>query len=520
MSELFETKDSIVLRLSDRWSVFTEFPIIKNEEDAFNFLATYGLAKCKHTVTLSKPLWGRVKWMAMYAEKIAGKLDKTGEAEVSAPQDPDQESFFSTVVEETYNDIVEVMCARLESLRERAGTQKLMDTLLDAAISADVLDRPHVFYQESDMVLVEQGFAMVGYRIDELARELGSTFDITRKSRAHGTATLRQPGQPSDIIIADMLAKVADTKFSIAGLAINKLTPDMARGGFTIIDRTIDKMAAELEALDLMVIRKPAGGLNARLAKDHTLREDRQKKFKELLSRFTLKPNTNTDPIKDLGGNGVDFENSTVRTAYRDDLLKRNKFAFQETPYGFKIHGFETTPIGNDIHPSMVKSVLSMLVNVGFIVVSKTFDELQRAAVEGYTIIDCTSTSLTKRMRDEGFAVWKDVGTGDMGSILQEINLQIVSETEELFIVKEIENDDTLNTSEEQLECRLVEMGLVFDEKTKSSLVATLAERVVIEAIICFSLKQSPDRVFRLNLLSTRTGLGHSAEHYLALVSV
>ena len=69
---------------------------------------------------------------------------------------------------------------------------------------------------------------------------------------------------------------------------------------------------------------------------------------------------------------------------------------------------------------------------------------------------------------------------------------------------------------------QLAKEGFPMVKRTKSSLVLKLAERVVIDAVIRFSLGRRLDEklTMLLRLVANRTGLGHLAEHYLAVVSI
>ena len=77
------------------------------------------------------------------------------------------------------------------------------------------------------------------------------------------------------------------------------------------------------------------------------------------------------------------------------------------------------------------------------------------------------------------------------------------------------------NPTIKTLSSELLNHGFIVVDKTKTSLIAKLAERVVIDAIIRFSIGSQLEKrfihVFRL--VSTRTGLGHGAEYFLAVVS-
>jgi hypothetical protein len=64
---------------------------------------------------------------------------------------------------------------------------------------------------------------------------------------------------------------------------------------------------------------------------------------------------------------------------------------------------------------------------------------------------------------------------------------------------------------------KLVQGGFTVD----MALVAELKERVVIDAIIRFSIGSRLEEkiIHSIKGISTRTGLGHPAEYYLAMVS-
>ncbi|KAM0438529.1 hypothetical protein ACHAPT_001278 [Fusarium lateritium] len=142
-----------------------------------------------------RALWGRVKWTAMYAEGILEEAEKKAntkfghmpnaerQKKVKEPLAGMEEKDFYTIANAVYNTIIEDLCTRLGDLQKRQGGEEVLDKLLDAAISTDILDREHIFYEQSDMRLVQEGFARVESRIDRLKAELEQTFSVRQSEQ-------------------------------------------------------------------------------------------------------------------------------------------------------------------------------------------------------------------------------------------------------------------------------------------------------------------------------------------------
>jgi len=123
-------------------------------------LNSYGLNGSEIAVDQSKPLWGRVKWTAMYAERIIEeviKRENINSDDMSAEEYEQwvqkcfaekKEVDFKTLVGETYERVVGELCAKLGVIQKRGDSEHLLDKLLEAAISADILGRAHVFHRK------------------------------------------------------------------------------------------------------------------------------------------------------------------------------------------------------------------------------------------------------------------------------------------------------------------------------------------------------------------------------------
>ena len=113
-----------------------------------------------------------------------------------------------------------------------------MNKLIEAAFSADILDRPYVFDQESDMELVEHGFAIVESWEDFLEVELTGDFNVV-KSGGQINATLREGRDSTDGII-HLFDAVVRHDLAVVDCRINTLSIDIMEKGFVIADRKID----------------------------------------------------------------------------------------------------------------------------------------------------------------------------------------------------------------------------------------------------------------------------------------
>ena len=254
----------------------TDFFIVLNGSATREVLRSYGLDGSKMAVESGRSLRGRVKWTAMYAERIIDEINKGQPAEIG-PVHPEegfeklkalfatkQESLnFGCLADETYEIVIAELLTKLHQLQKRGDCERLLDKLLEAAFSADILDRPHVLDQESDMELVEHGFAIVESWEDSLEAELTGDFKIV-KSGGQMTATLRSNRDPTDASI-HLLDAVIRRGLAVLNCRINTLSADIMEKGFVIADRRFNRMAAKLEEHGFAVSRQGGDELVVRL---------------------------------------------------------------------------------------------------------------------------------------------------------------------------------------------------------------------------------------------------------------
>lgn len=175
----------------DACNLIADFFLVLNRSAAREILRSYGLDGSEMAVEKGRSLWGRVKWTAMYAERIIDEIKKGQPAEIG-PVHPEedfeklkalfatkQESLnFGHLADDTYEIVIAELLTKLHQLQKRGDCERLLDKLLEAAFSADILDKPHVLDQESDMELVEHGFAIVESWEDSLEAELTGDFKM------------------------------------------------------------------------------------------------------------------------------------------------------------------------------------------------------------------------------------------------------------------------------------------------------------------------------------------------------
>lgn len=215
------------------------FPLAINETDAKNVLRACGLNSPRvrdMAAEYSRSLWGRVKWTAMFAESILKRLENKGvsNSEVISEQALEDLSLRS-LADETYETVIVHLIDKLGIIHKRGGGTELLNKLLEATISADIRDTPHVFYQESDKELVEKGFATLDTNIGQLQGDLMKYFTILSSQANQLSAALTKPCDLEDGIIY-LLTKAMKSQVTIAGCTINRLTPELANKGFTVVD--------------------------------------------------------------------------------------------------------------------------------------------------------------------------------------------------------------------------------------------------------------------------------------------
>lgn len=446
----------------------TSFPLVMSEADARQVLRAYGVetSNLDDAVRHSRPLWGRVKWTAMYAAKIA-KLEKT-EGDIDS----------SKIAQDMYATIVKNLRDRLKRLQTRPGGAEVIDRLLEAAISADVLDRDHVFYQEDDLRLVEEGFAIVQSNIDHLKTELKRTFPIVEKSRNRlmvkatgGSNSGGSHDYVDDEIFDDQMANLL-FKVQQRGLVFancdTMLTPKSLtsfRGGFTMVDCTLHMVAESIEKEGFIIVSISTKKLEAKLPdgvrKNGSVTTYRKEELRKVLKHFNKSYN------KDHGFKSK-FEDagSTVTITYSPDKetkIKRAKHLLKVADFG---------GMGVDKGQSTEMSIS----------ISKDVPDSDKQQPES-----CSESH---------------------GGLEKVVNTQ-----RGLGLI-------VVNKTKAQLKQLLVTRFEVADE-TKPLIVAKLAERVVIDAVIQFSLGQRFDQKImgHVRLACNTSGLGHIAENYLAVVS-
>ena len=219
--------------------IVRDFPIIMDEDNAKVTLRAYGLSSARILDGAAKhgvPLWGRVKWTSMYAEKIAEKLEELGcSASGSISDDSYKKLDLYCLAGETYEDIVEHLIRRLGAIQQRGDGAKLLNKLLEAAISADIRGLPHVFQERRDLELVDHGFALVTTVLEEIWKMMSAYFEPISRDANHLTLALRE-GVSSEEGVVHLLGEVRKHSLSIQDCTIDELTLELAQEGFTIVD--------------------------------------------------------------------------------------------------------------------------------------------------------------------------------------------------------------------------------------------------------------------------------------------
>ncbi|KAH6887458.1 hypothetical protein B0T10DRAFT_607414 [Thelonectria olida] len=248
------------------------FPLIMKEADTKKVLSARGLkppvldmaAKHAHS------LWGRIKWTAMFADKI---LEEPGGCNLS-------DNTVRGLAKGTYDTVIIHLMDRLRAVQQRGDGAELLNKLLEAAISADIRDSAHVFYQESDMELVHQGFATVTSKISQLVTDLATNFTIVSRRNDRASACRKTNRPLNDTIIDEtedaliyLLAKAAQGDLTIDGVQLNRLTPKMVKKGFTVVD--------------IMMATLPEGGRKA-FAAAQSAKKTRHDALKKTLSSHHL----------------------------------------------------------------------------------------------------------------------------------------------------------------------------------------------------------------------------------------
>lgn len=242
----FATRNQFCIDAS--YNSVLDFPLVMDESDLKSALRRCGLKSQKILDIAAEhgsALFGRIKWTAMYAESILTKLKELEWSDSDTHTDDEYNALnLRHLADETYETVIAHLIGKLRTIEERGDGSKLLNQLLEAAISADIRGLPHVFQHDSDMELVERGFAMVRTKIDQFSIKLEQYFTIVTKKIDQLKARLTN----SDDLEAGtiyLLSQAAHSKFSISGFTINAITPNIATTGFTIVDCQTTKMESD-----------------------------------------------------------------------------------------------------------------------------------------------------------------------------------------------------------------------------------------------------------------------------------
>lgn len=498
------------------YNVASRFPLVMNRVEAEAVLKASGIENAASAVDQGERLWGRVKWTAMYAKKIIDQIKKGKETDFDALSEETDQQFvsetfakkqgtldFNKMAEETFDEITYDLCARLEDLQKRGNCGELLDRLLEAAISADILGRPHVFSEKSDLSLVEHGFAIVDSWMNQLESKLKRHFTVVDRMESQLTVTLKE-NQPVEDGIVRLLAEVDKAGCALKDCPMGEWTDEMLRAGFIIVDCTMVKLATDLEEDGFTIVENSGDTL-------------------------TVKPVQGFIMIKDLTTEIV----KKGFTVWGDNKGKRLQSLMK--PMEVKdITGnrsFTRLREGGDITKKKVMELEELLRKNGFLVMDKTTDLLTNLPHDDFTIqgsprkahlwghwkgrlrgqkfeidceeIDCESAILLRAKLKKGESIEPKKGK-ELATALREDG----------FII--------INKTIDELEQRVKGSCIIVNNST-NLLVARLAEYVVIEAVIRFFIgnhKLDEKFMTSVRLASTRSGIGHSSEHYLAVVSL
>ncbi|KAL9120102.1 MAG: hypothetical protein Q9187_003346 [Circinaria calcarea] len=201
---------------------------------------------------------------------------------------------FNNLADETYEEIIKNLYTRLGILQERGDYGELLDKLLKAAISADILGRPHVFYRENDIELVEQGFAIVYSWINNLESKLNECFIFKGRTEGQLTARFKKDQSVEDGVV-NLLVEVEKAQCLFINCPINKLTGEMLHDGFIIIDYSIAKLATKLEENGLTIIDRSRTHLTAKPSEATAMTSEQiEKQIDDLAEWITRKKDSFT----------------------------------------------------------------------------------------------------------------------------------------------------------------------------------------------------------------------------------
>ena len=225
-----------------------DFPLVMDESDLKSALRDCGLKSQKIPKIAAEhgsALFGRIKWTAMYAESILKKLENLRLSDSDTHTDKEyNELNLRHLADEIYETVISHLIDKLRTIEKRGDGSNLLDQLLEAAISADIRGLPHVFQHDSDMELVERGFAMVRRKTDQISIKLEQYFTIIAKKTNLLEARLTNSHDVEAGTIY-LLSQAAHSKISISGHTINAITPEIATSGFTIVDCQTTKLESD-----------------------------------------------------------------------------------------------------------------------------------------------------------------------------------------------------------------------------------------------------------------------------------
>ena len=529
--------------LQSAHNITHRFPLVMNRDDTAAVLKAFGIENAPRAVDQSEPLWGRVKWTAMYAERII-KAIKKGETKDFHIMPNDhfldwvKETFakkqedlnFRALAEKTVNEITDNLYAKLNALQERKDCGELLDQLLEAAISADILSRPHVFYQKSDLQLVEQGFAIVHSWMDELESKLNGRFNFEGRMEGQLTARLKEDQLVEDGVV-DLLVEVERAQCVLTDCPTDKLTDEMLRDGFTVVDCSIAKLATELEEKGLTIIDRSRTDLTAKPSEATSMTSEQiEKQIGDLAKRITrqkdsftveryMKDKLTADMVKQgfiVWGCG-DGDRKKLRKSFIEKGMKIDKETVNQLSARKEGPPYMDESKADQLGDEITKK--------GFVILDKMMDQLLDAFRDGFVIRSgLMSTKPSIYFRSRG---------------LCEQDFEFESETELRMRVK-LKDHDNRHIKSDRVAASLKSCGLKIVNKTKDQLdelvrgpftvmnrskdelTAKLAERVVIDTIIRFSTSNrrlDEKLMVYVRLAASRHGLGHFAENLLAVVS-
>jgi hypothetical protein len=234
------------LRTGGQFRFVTHYRHVRNNTDTATILQGCGL-KVKKLLEVvpehGRLLRGRVKWTTMFTERVLDGL-KTNKLSNSEEPELSEEQYTSLdirkVTEDSYETIVAQLSHKLDLIKGRQNGEYLLRTLLEAEISADIRNSPHIFERKSDLELVEHRFATVTNKIDKAMDELEVNFITSFNSlRRFELEVRRREHCDVENGIVDLLAKASRIGFSVNGWnrwILNKFTPEMWNRGFTIVE--------------------------------------------------------------------------------------------------------------------------------------------------------------------------------------------------------------------------------------------------------------------------------------------